>query len=89
MPQLALVADSSRPAITVRNEWFRTGRLCTYAAQVCKIHTAAHYQDNTGRSVKVITHFNLLLSFGLRTLSGRIGVHKVPENPVGRGQQRT
>jgi hypothetical protein len=34
MPQFALVADSSRRAITVRNEWFRTGRLCTYKAQI-------------------------------------------------------
>ena len=33
MPQLAFVADSSRRAITVRNEWFRTGRLCTYKAR--------------------------------------------------------
>jgi hypothetical protein len=36
MPRLALVADSSRRAIAVRNEWFRTGRLCTYRAQVVK-----------------------------------------------------
>jgi hypothetical protein len=34
MPQLTLVADSSRRAITVRNEWFPTGRLCIYKAQV-------------------------------------------------------
>ena len=34
MLQLALVADSSRRAITVRNEWFRTRRLCTYKAQI-------------------------------------------------------
>jgi len=67
MPQLALVADSSRRAITVRNEWFRTGRLCTSQGTdrgaACTIDTAALYQDHTGRSVKVITHCNLLLRF--------------------------
>jgi len=34
MFQLALVADSSRRAITVRNKWFRNGKLCTYKAQI-------------------------------------------------------
>jgi hypothetical protein len=47
MFQLALVADSSRRAITVRNEWFQTGSLCTYKAQFkepsAKIDTAALY----------------------------------------------
>jgi hypothetical protein len=37
MLQLALVADSSRRAITVRNEWFRTGRLCTYKEPTVKL----------------------------------------------------
>jgi hypothetical protein len=37
MLQLALVADSSRRAITFRNEWFRTGRLCTYKAQIVEL----------------------------------------------------
>jgi len=60
----------------------------TDSAVVCKIDTAALYEDHTGRSVKVITHFNLLLSFGLRTLSGRTGVHNVTEDPVGPGYQR-
>jgi hypothetical protein len=34
MLQHALVADSSKLAITVRNEWFQTGSLCTYKAQI-------------------------------------------------------